>query len=222
MIVPRERLHDADARKVLLHDAVDAVEPLLHLLEQRERAPKNDADRDHDDRDQDDEEQRETRRGRDAEREAAHEQQRRADHDPEQHLHRVGELGNVRRQPRDEAAGLEPVEVGERQRLDLAEERGAEIRAETLRGADGEDAAKDTRDHADDGQQKHQPASTKHLVKVVVGDALIDDPLGQARLHEVHTDLDRHHDRREDDEKPVFQEKRREAACGSHGWKTPC
>ena len=211
-----ERLDDADAGQILLHHGIEGVEAALHLTEQRVGAVDDPAEDQGDERQEDDEEEGEARAGQRGHQDAADEEERRADHHPQEHHHHLLHLGDVGGEAGDQLAGFEAVEVAEREGLHLPEEAPPEIGPEILRGANGEDGAAHPPEEADDGAGDHPGGGAVDQREVAAPEALVDDPLDQARLQEIHRHFEQHQQRREDRPGAVGEQKAGQLACRAH------
>ncbi len=125
-------------------------------------------------------------------------------------------LRDVVGQACDESAGVEHVEIGEGEGLDLGIEGVAHIGAHPLRSERGEDRAADAADHADHGHSDHDGAGAQHEVQIAGGDAVVDDALHQPRLQKVHRDFEDHEQRSEKSPTPVGAQVLPEFSCGLH------
>ena len=99
-----------------------------------------------------------------------------------EHAHDI----DIGRDARHQPPGLHLVEVGEGQRLNVAEEGVADIESQTLRHDGAAPALPEGAQCADHGGDEHQAGAKQDLVHRARQDALVDHQLQQARHAELH------------------------------------
>lgn len=194
-----EGFHDADAREVLAHDAVDLVERALDAAVEGKARTEAGRNEDGDDWHHGHEHQGHGRVEEDRHDDAADCEQRRLDEDPHEAVGEVLYLRDVVREPGDERGLLEAVEVAEGEAVDAAVEVAAERGAEALRDPARDDVPHRRADRTERGDAEHREAEREDDGQVARSDAAVDHPRHDRRLEKVARGLEAQEEDRGDE-----------------------
>ena len=198
VVLAHERLDDADAVQVFLHDAVEPVVGAENALEDRVRPRHDEVKAQREDRDDREEDQRELRVDREGGDEREDHHQRAAHRHADDHLVGVLQVRHVRRQAGDDAGRGELVNIGKGEVLHLVEHVVAQVPRKAARGFGGEFAGGDAAEQLPGGRKQQHEPHFHNIVHVAGVDAVVDEVGHQHRDDHLKNDLSADGDHGED------------------------
>ena len=211
-----ERLHDADAAHILLHDVVELVIRAEHARKDREHAANDEKERQRQDRQNDEKRHRDIAADAKRHDHGKDQHDRRADRHTHEHLECVLHVCGVRRQACDDGCGGKLVDVRKSERLHIV----VHILAQVCRKADGRARGNARGEHAgrqlERRQQQQKRAEFPDRRHTAALDAEVDEVGHEQRDH----DLEHHLQRREQNrhERRAFVLPQTAGQCMKHGF----